>query len=221
MIRAILFDLDGTLVDSVADLRAAANILLSERGLPLLDIATVKGFVGNGIAMLVERCLRHSGAGVADLDGAIGRFRRIYDGGGHLHTALFPAAEAALERLSAGYRLGLCTNKDLAPTLAIVRKLGIAGRFASIIGGDSVGAVKPDPRVLQAAAAGCGARLDECLYVGDSEVDAEAARRAGVPFLLFAAGYRKSPIEALAPFASFERFAELPALVEDVRRGIR
>jgi len=216
MTHAILFDLDGTLVDSVADLRAAANILLAEKGLPELDGATVRGFVGNGIAMLVERCLRHSGADLAELDPAIRRFRRIYDALGHAHTTLFPGAAAALAELSGAYRLGLCTNKDLAPTRAILEKFAIAGYFTAVIGGDSVGAVKPDPRLLEAAAAGCGAGIGQCLYVGDSEVDAEACRRAGVPFLLYEAGYRKSPIEALGCRASFTDYAELPAIVNSL-----
>jgi len=221
MIRAILFDLDGTLVDSIDDIHAAANRLLAELELPAIDRATVKGFVGNGIPALVERCLRHQGGDLRDLPARIRRFKAIYEELGHRHTVLYPGAATALAMLSArGYRLGLCTNKDLAPSRKILAQLGIDGFFDSLVGGDSLSVGKPDPRPLIAAADGCDATLDECLYVGDSEVDAAASHRAFVPFLLYSEGYRKGPVADLAPIASFSDFRALPALVESLRRTV-
>jgi len=96
--------------------------------------------------------------------------------------------------------------------------LGIADLFDSVIGGDSTAAHKPDPRPLLAAAAGCGADIDSLFYVGDSEIDAEVSRRTGAPLLLYTQGYRKTTPEQLAPFAQFDDFAELPALVARLAR---
>jgi len=210
--EAILFDLDGTLVDSVADIHAAANQMLAEHGLPGLDLPTVKSFVGNGVHALVQRCLRRVEATV-DIEKAVACFQRVYHEQGHRLTALYDGVADTLADLASDYRLAICTNKPLAPTRIILETLDIARHFTAIIGGDSVGALKPDPRPLLAAAKGCGAEIAKCRYVGDTEVDAEACRRAGVPFLLFTEGYRKSPVEMLNAESSFADFRVLPDLI--------
>lgn len=219
MIRALVFDLDGTLVDSLPDLHHAANLLLLEWGRDILDQSTIRGFIGHGIPALVESCLAFRGGPLEDLTGAVRRFKQIYEDLDHRGTVLFPGVFEALDHLAdRGYRLALCTNKDWAPARRILTRLGILQFFATLVGGDTLGITKPDPRPLIAAIEGCDASLTESLYVGDSEVDAELARRTEIGFLLFSEGYRKSSIDALTPIASFSDYAALPNLVEQLRR---
>jgi phosphoglycolate phosphatase len=219
VIRAVIFDLDGTLVDSVADLHSAANRLLREQSLPALDRPTLQSFIGNGIPVLVERCLRQVGAATDDLASSVKRFKEIYEDQGHRETTLFPAVAEALDQLAdRGYRLALCTNKDWAPARRILAQLGVAGYFDRVVGGDTLPVNKPDPRPLLAAAEGCDAAQGEFVYVGDSEVDAELAHRAAVPFLLFTEGYRRSPVEAMDATLEFSDYSQLPDLVDGLRR---
>lgn len=211
---AVIFDLDGTLVESVADLQAAANALMAEHGLPAIDRPTVQGFVGNGVPKLVERCFAHHRADPGDLAAQVDRFGSLYETAGYPLTRLFDGVRPALERLAeSGHPLGICTNKPEAASRAILAKLGIDGLLATVVGGDSLPVRKPDPAALRAAAAGCGVAAERTVYVGDSETDAETARAAGVPFALFTKGYRRNPVAALPHDAAFSDFGELPAIV--------
>jgi phosphoglycolate phosphatase len=213
-VKAVVFDLDGTLVDSAADLQASANRLMRQNGLPELGLATVTCFIGNGIPRLVERCFAHNGAAPDDLPAQVARFKRYYAEEGHRRTRFMPGAETALRRLTAsGLALGLCTNKDAEPARAILRRLRVEGLFRAVAGGDSGLAKKPEAAPLLACVAACGVAPAEAVYVGDSEVDAATATAAGVPFLLFTEGYRKTPVEALPHRARFDRFAGLPGLL--------
>jgi phosphoglycolate phosphatase len=215
MIAAVIFDLDGTLIDGAADLQAAANAVLAEDGLAPIDLATVISFIGNGIPTLTERCYAYRGAVPAELPRRIARFKEIYEQQGHPLTRLMAGVPEALRALAArGYRLGLCTNKDAAPARDILEKLAILDAFDAVIGGDSLPVNKPDPQMLAAAAKGCGTGIARVAYVGDGEVDAAMSAKAGVPFLLFTRGYRKSSVAELAPAAAFADYAELPALVD-------
>ncbi len=216
--NAVIFDLDGTLVDSAADLQAAANRLMRQNGLPELDLATVTGFIGNGIARLVERCFARHGDLPADLTTQVARFKVFYEAEAHRRTRLMPAAESALRRLAAGgTAIGLCTNKDTAPALAILRHLRIDRLFTAVVGGDSGLARKPDPAPLLACISACGAKPEEAVYVGDSETDAHTASHAGVPFLLYTEGYRHGPVAMLEHRAAFSHFAMLPQVIQGMR----
>lgn len=114
---AVIFDLDGTLVDSAPDLQAAANRLMRQNGRPELDLATVTSFIDNGMARLVARCFSRHGSLPEDLPQQVARFKRFYAEEGHRRTRFMPGAETALRRLAgSGVALGLCTNKDTAPT---------------------------------------------------------------------------------------------------------
>lgn len=209
---AVIFDLDGTLVDSAADIHAAVNRLLAEEGRPGLIRAQVTAMIGNGVGVLLDRVIAATGLDTAQRDRLLTRFMLIYELGSATLTRAYPGVSEALSALSkAGYRLGLCTNKPLRPTLAVLQALGWQDHFASVICGDSLPTRKPDPAMLHACIAGVGG--EPVLYVGDSEVDSETAHAAGVGFLLFTEGYRKSPVEELHPLASFDRFSDLPALV--------
>jgi len=218
-LRAVVFDLDGTLVDSVPDIHAAAAAFLAERGHAPLDIATITSFVGNGVPVLVERVLRTVGetADAAAVEAALPRFSAIYGASPSALSRLYPGVAEALALLrDAGLALAVCTNKPEAPARQMVADLGIAGFFGAVVGGDTLPRRKPDPAPLHHAAGLLGvdsAALGDALaYVGDSEVDAATAQAAAVPFLLFTEGYRKSPLEALPHDASFSDWRELPAL---------
>jgi len=210
--KSVIFDLDGTLIDSAPDLRAAANLMLAEHGLAPLDLATVIGFIGNGIPRLVERCFTHHGAALNDPAAEIARFKAFYDAEGHRRTVFMSGVEAALHQLAdAGFALGICTNKDADAALAVLARLGAERLFAAVVGGDSGLGKKPEAAPLLAAVAQCGG--GDAIYVGDSETDAATASAAGLPYLLYTEGYRKGPLEAMIHASAFRDFAELPALV--------
>ena len=212
LMKSVIFDLDGTLIDSAPDLRAAANLMLAEHGLAPLDLATVIGFIGNGIPRLVERCFTHHGAAPEDVAGEIARFKAFYDAEGHSRTVFMPGAEAALLQLAdAGFALGICTNKDGDAARAVLARLGAEELFAAVVGGDSGLGKKPAAAPLCAAVERCGG--GHAVYVGDSETDAATAAAAGLPFLLYTEGYRKGPAAAMIHAAAFRNFAELPGLV--------
>ncbi|MDX5351371.1 MAG: phosphoglycolate phosphatase [Paracoccaceae bacterium] len=209
----LVFDLDGTLIDSAPDIHAAANKVFGNKGLPTFPFAVVRGFIGNGVAVLVSRLLAHQGL---EDDGPLHRelvadFLSLYEEAFDL-TTLYPDALDALHRLSAaGHRLAICTNKPAAPTRAALRHFGLEALFPVVIGGDSLPQRKPDPAPLRAALAAMGA--GKPLFIGDSEVDAATARAAGVPLALFTGGYRKAAPEDLGARIIFDHHAALPRLV--------
>lgn len=214
---SVIFDLDGTLIDSAADIHAGANRALAAEGLAPLSYAQVRSFIGKGVPHLIERLLEASGQPTAGAlhTRVMADFTHGYETAVAL-TTCYPGVIAALEALSArGYRLGLCTNKPLAPTHAVLRHLGLAPFFGAVFGGDSLPTRKPDPAPLHATAAALGSR--PVIYVGDSEIDAETAQAAGVPFLLFTEGYRKTPVAELYHDACFDAFAQLPALIDGLK----
>jgi len=137
--RAVVFDLDGTLVDSVPDIHAAVAAFLAERGHPPLDLATVTGFVGNGVPVLLERVLRAVGeaADPADVQAALPRFNAIYGAAPAALSRLYPGVATALATLcEAGFTLGVCTNKPEDPARRLPKDLGIAGFFPAPTRGD-------------------------------------------------------------------------------------
>lgn len=221
--RAVIFDLDGTLVDSVPDIHAAVAAFLAERGHAPLDLATVTGFVGNGVPKLLERVLRtvgerHDAVAVA---AAEPRFLAIYGAAPSALSSLFPGVAEALAALAAaGFRLGVCTNKPAEPTHQVLADFGIISRFAAVVGGDSLPQRKPDPAPLRRVADLLGVEMAAVTYVGDSEVDAATAAAAGVPFLLFTEGYRKTPAEKLPHLARFDDFARLPGLLRNLQPAV-
>jgi len=221
--RAVVFDLDGTLVDSVPDIHAAVAAFLAERGHPPLDLATVTGFGGNGVPVLLERVLGAVGeaAGPAEVQAALPRFIAIYGAAPAALSRLYPGVATALATLcEAGFSLGVCTNKPEAPARRMLKELGIAGFFAAVTGGDSLPQRKPDPAPLRHTAAQLGVDLTAVTYVGDSEVDAATAAAAEVLFVLFTEGYRKTPVAEIPHHAALGDFTALPGLVADLARDL-
>jgi len=208
----IVFDLDGTLIDSAPDLHAAANVMLGALGREAVSLPQVKAFIGNGVARLVERCLEATGgADAGTFEAALARFHMAYELDPATLTTVYPGVRGALTDLcAAGFAMGLCTNKPEEPARNILRRLGLAQYFDAVVGGDTVGALKPDPASLMA----CGAALGEgpMVYVGDSEVDAATALAANIPFLLFTEGYRKTGADRIPHWAAFDRFAAIEGL---------
>ena len=209
----VVFDLDGTLVDSAPDIHRVANEVLALEGLSPISFAQARSFIGNGVSVFVSRALAAQGAPPEGQRHArmVAAFSARYERA-HALTKLYPGVREALAALgAAGHRLGLCTNKPIGPTRAVLAHFGLADAFAAVIGGDSLAERKPHPAPLLRASAELGAA--RALFVGDSEIDAETAERAGLPFALFTEGYRKSPPEAIRHAATFRAFAELPPLV--------
>ncbi|WP_170337423.1 phosphoglycolate phosphatase [Ruegeria arenilitoris] len=212
MTAAIVFDLDGTLVDSLADIAAAANRMLADQGYAPLPEETIRGFVGNGLPKLVERVILHCGLSIERHSELTQVTLNHYSQASSAITRPYPGVKDALRRLrAANIALGVCTNKPEAPAQHILEVLDLAQFFDVVIGGDTVKSRKPDPAHLTATFEALGTN-DARVFVGDSEVDAETAQRAQVPFILYSEGYRKSPVSELPHLASFDDFALLPDL---------
>jgi phosphoglycolate phosphatase len=216
-LRAIIFDLDGTLVDSAPDLHAVANLMLAEKGLAPLTLAKVRGFVGNGIPKLVERCLeaaKQPATGRA-LARAVIRFKAHYGAAPAELTRPNDGVEAMLGGLSArGLLLGVCTNKPEGLTRQVLAGVALDRHLRAVVGGDTTRAMKPDPEPLGHCLRLLGAGADEALYVGDSETDADTAAAAGLEFALYSGGYRKRPLALFEDCFVFHDFAALAAHVE-------
>ncbi|MGH8297985.1 MAG: phosphoglycolate phosphatase [Steroidobacteraceae bacterium] len=215
----VVFDLDGTLIDSAADLATAVNGMLGEFGGAPLSVQEVRRMIGDGVAMLVARALAARGCGQADPAAASRLFMRHYESDATSRTTAFPGVREALAALRAdAISLAVCTNKPARIATGILESLGLAGYFARLVGGDSLPFRKPDPRVLLAMLEELDAPPERSLLVGDSEVDAATARAAEVRFVLMKHGYHRGPVEDIACLAALEGFAQLPALVRALPR---
>lgn len=190
-VEGVLFDLDGTLLDTIADLAEGANRMLAEIGRPLRSQAEIHSFVGKGIPNLVRRCLTEgSAAGEDEIDAAVAVFRRHYGEVNGAHTRIYPGVENTLAALAdQGLRLACVTNKAADFTLPLLARMNIARWFDAVVSGDSLAVKKPDPAVIHHACDLLGIPASAALMIGDSENDALAARRAGTPVLLVTYGY--------------------------------
>ncbi|WP_374449512.1 phosphoglycolate phosphatase [Stella sp.] len=213
---AIVFDFDGTLVDSADDLRTALNRLLAEAGLPPHPIAAVRRMIGDGVAKLVERGFAAAGRPVAadELAAQTRHFLAIYEPISADSTRPYPGVPETLAALvGAGHRLGLCTNKPERASRLMLARLGLDRFLSSVVGGDTLPVKKPDPAPLLAAIAGLGLSPSAALMVGDNEHDVATARAAGVPVVAVSWGYSRVPLAELHADATIDDFAELPAAI--------
>jgi phosphoglycolate phosphatase len=208
----IVFDLDGTLIDSAPDIGGIANKTLAARGLEPITLAQTRDFVGNGASVFIEKMRAARGIDKDEHAAILAEFMEHYETAFELTTP-YPGVAAALENLRAkGHRLGICTNKPFKPTMAVVNHLDLTRHFETFVGGDSLEVRKPDPAPLVKAFSELGAGVQ--IYVGDSDVDAETAHALGVPFLLYTEGYRKSPVDELPHDYAFSHFDALTDLID-------
>ncbi len=216
MSATIMFDLDGTLVDSIPDIAAAANRMLLDTDTAPLPQDTIQQFVGNGLPKLVERVILHCGLPIERHAELTQKTLTYYDAAPSDRTVPYPGVADALAQLQEmGCVLGVCTNKPETPARHILSALKLDHHFDTVFGGDTLQVRKPDPAHLNAsfdAVTSAGPRL----YVGDSEVDAETAQRAKVPFLLFTEGYRKTPVSEIPHSRTYDHASKLTALVNEV-----
>lgn len=218
---ALVFDLDGTLIDSAPEIHAVANKVFAAKGLQPMAFDAVRNAIGNGVGVLVSRLLQaqgHEGSGSLH-DDLVSDFVKIYEEAFDL-TTLYPGVAEVLAELSGvGHPMAVCTNKPEGPARAVLRHFGLDAHFPVVIGGDSLPTRKPDPAPLLAALNALQA--GPSLFVGDSEVDAETAHAAGVPLALYTQGYRKTPAEALQAKIVFDDFHALPGLVAHLGPRLR
>jgi phosphoglycolate phosphatase len=185
-----VFDLDGTLVDSRADLVASANDMLASFGAPPLRDDAIAGFVGDGARMLVARSIQAAGVPAGDLGVALERFLEIYNGRLLETTKPYDGIPALIDdAVDLGVRLGVITNKPEAPSLKILDHFNLSMAFCWVIGGDGKFPRKPDPASLNWIVADAGADPARTLYIGDSQIDTDTARAAGTKFCLAQYGF--------------------------------
>ncbi len=198
--RAVLFDLDGTLLDTIGDLAEAANRMLAELGRPVRTQDEIHSFVGKGIPNLVRRCLTENAqAGEDEIEAAVAVFRRHYHLVNGVSTRIYPGVLETISVLRArSIKLAVVTNKAEAFTLPLLDRMGMAGHFDTVVSGDTLPVKKPDPAVLHLACERLGVRATDALMIGDSANDALAAQGAGMPVLLVTYGYSEGrPVDTI------------------------
>jgi phosphoglycolate phosphatase len=210
----VVFDLDGTLIDSAPDMHRAVNRLLADLGSAPLTLTDIRSMVGDGASALVARALAKRHCVNADPTKALEQFLEHYEAEPTATTRPFPGVPETLKRLqTSGLTLAVCTNKPARLTKTILERLSLDQFFVRVLAGDTLPYRKPDPRALLEVIKGFGMPAQAALMVGDSEVDAATANAANVPFVLMTYGYHRGPIEDIASVATLDHFRELATLL--------
>jgi len=217
-VKAVTIDLDGTLLDTIPDLAAGANMMLAELDRPALDEALIRTFVGKGIANLVQRTLTGTLEGAIDPElhaRGLAVFERCYESVNGRHTTIYPGVKEGLERLAgAGIPLACVTNKSTRYTLPLLDMVGLARYFEHVVAGDTLTRKKPDPAPLLHAAGLFGIAPGDMLMIGDSLNDTVAARAAGCPVFCVPYGYNEGhDVRSLDTDAVVESLDEAAGLV--------
>ena len=194
-VKAVMIDLDGTLLDTIPDLAAAANMMLGELNRPALDAALIRTFIGKGISKLVERALAGAIDGTVAPDihqRALPIYERCYAAVNGEHTTIYPGVTAGLEALrERGFSLACITNKSQRFTLPLLDRMKLSAYFSAVVAGDALPKKKPDPLPLLHVCAKFGIAPRDMLMIGDSFNDAQAARAAGCPVFCVNYGYNE------------------------------
>jgi phosphoglycolate phosphatase len=215
---AIVWDLDGTLVDSAPDLASALNTVLDKRGFFSHSIDVVRTMIGNGVPKLVERGFNAVGMRLepAQLDELVAMFVKEYRACAIDQTRPYPGIVEALQKIQAmNIPMGVCTNKPEGLTTQILEGLGLATYFSSVVGGDTTSTRKPDPQPVLACLRGLVSEPASSLMIGDSIHDVHAAHAAGVVVGVVPWGYRSAPVEELGADFVLRDLAGLPGLIRD------
>ena len=212
----IVFDLDGTLVDSAPSLCKAGNFLLNELGRPEIDVETYKTFIGKGMLKQIEQLLIYTGGLPADgLDKYFKLFREFYEINALSSTTTYDGVHEALESLKAlPSKLAICTQKMERPARTVLAGLNLQQYFDGFAFGDSLSVMKPHAEMVEHSLNGF--ETGPLIYVGDSETDSLTAQNSGAIFLLFSGGYRLSSMEKIKNFAVFDKHVDLCDLVKEV-----
>jgi phosphoglycolate phosphatase len=211
-LRAALFDLDGTVVDTLDDLAGSVNFALARLGRPARSRDEIRGFIGEGVRQLIRDALGPAHAALTDE--GLGYFTPHYLEHCTDKSVLYPGVKETLARLS-GFGLAMVTNKPEAPSRRILEALGVADGFKVLIGGDTLAVKKPDPAPVREACARLGVTPAQAVMVGDSPGDMAAARAAGARTLAVSFGYRPAAeLEAAGAQAVARAFSDVAVLLE-------
>jgi phosphoglycolate phosphatase len=212
----VVFDLDGTLVDTAPDLVDTLNIILAREGMPPVPFEVARNMIGGGARVLIERGLKAEGRSCspAEINRLYSDFVAYY--GDHLadRSRPFPGAVEAIEQLAArGCRFAICTNKLEGLSVSLLHALGLSSHFGAVCGQDTFGVQKPDPEILLRTIRQAGGNPARSVMVGDSANDIDVARAAKVPVIAVDFGYTETPVAQLGPDRIIDHFDKLPAAV--------
>ena len=210
----IVFDLDGTLIDTAPDLIDTLNLVLSGAGLAALPFETARPMIGGGPRRMLERALTAEGHAKAEADRLYAGFIEHYAAHIADRSRPYPLLEETLDRLAAaGHHLAVCTNKLEWLAKRLLEQLGLTPRFAAICGPDTFGVAKPDPQMLLQTIGRVGGDAGRAVMVGDSSTDVRTAKAATVPIIAVSFGYADVPVEWLQPDRVIASFSELPGAI--------
>jgi phosphoglycolate phosphatase len=210
--ETVVFDLDGTLVDTAPDLTAALNAVLTRAGRNPVGLDEVRHMVGRGAKVLIERAMAASGppASEAEVDDFMAHFLEHYDANIAATSRPFTGVETLARKLKAGgHKLGICTNKPIGLSLKLLDLLNLRPLFPVVLGADSRPYKKPDPRHLFDTIAELGGRNDSAVLIGDSETDVKTARAANIPVVVVSFGYTEIPPRELGGDVVIDHFDAL------------
>jgi phosphoglycolate phosphatase len=221
--RTIVFDLDGTLIDTAPDLISTLNSTLAREGMPAVAYEEARKMIGGGARGMIEKALIADGRAASapgfkpELDRMFAAFIEHYAEHIADHSRPFPELEATLDSLgAAGYRLAVCTNKLEWLSLRLLETLKLTPYFAAICGQDTFGMQKPNPEVLRRTILKAGGEVDRAIMVGDSGTDVRTARAAALPVIAVTFGYSEVPIESLQADRLISSYAELRAAIHGI-----
>lgn len=214
--RTIVFDLDGTLIDTAPDLVDTLNVVFVREGLPPMPYATARNLIGGGARTMIARGIEAEGiaATPARIEQLFADFIAHYSD--HLadRSRAFPGLTEALDSLAVdGGRFAVCTNKLERLSVMLLERLSLAGRFAAICGQDTFGIQKPDPEVLRRTVAAAGGTLEHAIMIGDSATDIWTARAAGIPVIAVDFGYSARPVSEFGPDLIISHFSQLRSAI--------